>query len=584
MSSLKSCPEGHALCKARASQPLTCDGCASHILGGDWAYACTACDHDLCGPCVGEKRSPQASQATTPSLSVAAVTTPINAFTIFSVGSRVKARYLASTIGAFGTKWFDGTVMACNTDGTYNIAYADGDVEEGVLGDFIKPAPASNPAVAPPHPATPLPGSTQIEEAMEVDESAACSGAQPSELIDLASEESKPEDGQAAEASAADTLPQLPADWGMVESLVRSRGKHKTQRQYLVKWVGHPLSSNTWEKGTRLPKKFVDAFEQQAATAKAAPAKAAPAPAAHPAASSSALGKRKIVPTMVKVGNQFVKRQNMYDMETGERSIFDSEYDGSRDAAFAPRDRPDRAAAAAVASVAPKIQPKPPRETSAGEKRRTSNNEAIKADVAILEERRAHFFAAHSQRIAPFVEKSVLHSVHATCKATPPPPARRPLMAQPESVSGGEMRDYQLAGLDWLVDSYERHGLCPILGDEMGLGKTLQTIAFLAYLKFERKLPGASLVICPLSVLSTWTNELKRWCPALRTVKLHSSDPAERERLKQIVLDGIGSYDVVVTTCVAALCRPTHRRRTPRTQTPHAPRSSHATCAPERRP
>ena len=42
------------------------------------------------------------------------------------------------------------------------------------------------------------------------------------------------------------------------------------------------------------------------------------------------------------------------------------------------------------------------------------------------------------------------------------------------------MRDYQLIGLDWLVDSYERHGLCPILGDEMGLGKTLQTIAFLA--------------------------------------------------------------------------------------------------------
>jgi len=115
-------------------------------------------------------------------------------------------------------------------------------------------------------------------------------------------------------------------------------------------------------------------------------------------------------------------------------------------------------------------------------------------------------------------------------------------------VSGGEMRDYQLVGLDWLVDSYERHGLCPILGDEMGLGKTLQTIAFLAYLKHELKAEGASLVVCPLSVLSTWTSELARWCPSLRTVKLHSSDPAERERLKDVVLNQIGSYDVVVTT------------------------------------
>ena len=34
----------------------------------------------------------------------------------------------------------------------------------------------------------------------------------------------------------------------------------------------------------------------------------------------------------------------------------------------------------------------------------------------------------------------------------------------------------------------------------MGLGKTLQTISFLAYLKYERKLEGPSLVICPLSV------------------------------------------------------------------------------------
>ena len=50
--------------------------------------------------------------------------------------------------------------------------------------------------------------------------------------------------------------------------------------------------------------------------------------------------------------------------------------------------------------------------------------------------------------------------------------------------AGGEMRDYQLSGLEWLADAYERFGLSPILGDEMGLGKTLQTIALIAHIKY----------------------------------------------------------------------------------------------------
>ena len=67
-------------------------------------------------------------------------------------------------------------------------------------------------------------------------------------------------------------------------------------------------------------------------------------------------------------------------------------------------------------------------------------------------------------------------------------------------------------------------------------------------LKFELSLPGASRVVCPLSVLATWTAELARWCPRLRVVKLHSSDEAERERLKDVLRDEVGSYDVVITT------------------------------------
>ena len=38
------------------------------------------------------------------------------------------------------------------------------------------------------------------------------------------------------------------------------------------------------------------------------------------------------------------------------------------------------------------------------------------------------------------------------------------------------MRDYQIAGLNWLVSLHE-NGISGILADEMGLGKTLQTIS-----------------------------------------------------------------------------------------------------------
>ena len=52
----------------------------------------------------------------------------------------------------------------------------------------------------------------------------------------------------------------------------------------------------------------------------------------------------------------------------------------------------------------------------------------------------------------------------------------------PGFIKNGEMRDYQVAGLNWLVSLHE-NGISGILADEMGLGMTLQTIAFLRYLR-----------------------------------------------------------------------------------------------------
>ena len=69
----------------------------------------------------------------------------------------------------------------------------------------------------------------------------------------------------------------------------------------------------------------------------------------------------------------------------------------------------------------------------------------------------------------------------------------------------------------------------------MGLGKTLQTLALLSYMKQERGLAGPSLVVCPLSVLSSWMAELARWAPHLRAVRMHTSNAAQKLALRKEV-------------------------------------------------
>ena len=89
----------------------------------------------------------------------------------------------------------------------------------------------------------------------------------------------------------------------------------------------------------------------------------------------------------------------------------------------------------------------------------------------------------------------------------------------------------------------------------MGLGKTLQSISFLACLKELRGVRGPHLVICPLSVLSSWMDELQKWCPDFRVVRLHSTDEAERQRLRKEVVLNVADYDIAVTTYEMA-CNP----------------------------
>lgn len=144
-----------------------------------------------------------------------------------------------------------------------------------------------------------------------------------------------------------------------------------------------------------------------------------------------------------------------------------------------------------------------------------------------------------------------------------------PLLQQPCHIVG-EMRDYQLKGFSFMINCY-KYGINCVLADEMGLGKTIQTIAYLTYItlgdeasKSNKKAKrnnsgsnssssngvngsssssnesvegdgGPSLVVLPLSVLTSWMEELRRFSPKLRVVRLHSSDEKERDRLRKEV-------------------------------------------------
>ncbi|KAK9447087.1 SNF2 family N-terminal domain-containing protein [Limtongia smithiae] len=118
---------------------------------------------------------------------------------------------------------------------------------------------------------------------------------------------------------------------------------------------------------------------------------------------------------------------------------------------------------------------------------------------------------------------------------------------QPSLITGGVLKDFQLAGVEWLVSLYE-NGLNGILADEMGLGKTLQTIAFIAFLR-EKGIYGPFLVVAPLSTLRNWTNEFLRFAPTIPTLMYHGV-PEERAamRSKYLFQTKNSKYPVIVTS------------------------------------
>ncbi|GKV38526.1 hypothetical protein SLEP1_g46434 [Rubroshorea leprosula] len=115
---------------------------------------------------------------------------------------------------------------------------------------------------------------------------------------------------------------------------------------------------------------------------------------------------------------------------------------------------------------------------------------------------------------------------------------------QPSMLQGGELRPYQLEGLQWMVSLFNNN-LNGILADEMGLGKTIQTISLIAYLVENKGVTGPHLIVAPKAVLPNWINEFSTWAPSIHAV-LYDGRLDERKALRE-ELSRDGKFNVLIT-------------------------------------
>jgi chromodomain-helicase-DNA-binding protein 1 len=122
---------------------------------------------------------------------------------------------------------------------------------------------------------------------------------------------------------------------------------------------------------------------------------------------------------------------------------------------------------------------------------------------------------------------------------------------QPDYVTNGELREFQLKGLNFLALNWTRANNV-ILADEMGLGKTVQTVSFLSWLRNERGQEGPFLVVAPLSVIPAWCDTFNHWAPDINYV-VYLGPEAARANIRdyELFVDGNPKktkFNVLVTS------------------------------------
>ncbi|KAJ5947705.1 hypothetical protein N7466_000720 [Penicillium verhagenii] len=121
---------------------------------------------------------------------------------------------------------------------------------------------------------------------------------------------------------------------------------------------------------------------------------------------------------------------------------------------------------------------------------------------------------------------------------------REEVTEQPSILVGGQLKEYQIKGLQWMISLYNNN-LNGILADEMGLGKTIQTISLITHIIEKKRNNGPFLVIVPLSTLTNWNIEFDKWAPSVVKVVYKGPPNARKQQQQQIRW---GNFQVLLTT------------------------------------
>ncbi|KAM3721998.1 Chromodomain-helicase-DNA-binding protein 1-like [Dirofilaria immitis] len=114
-----------------------------------------------------------------------------------------------------------------------------------------------------------------------------------------------------------------------------------------------------------------------------------------------------------------------------------------------------------------------------------------------------------------------------------------------KSESGLSLHEHQILGVKHILQWYaEEHG--GIIADEMGLGKTCQAVAAIVCLLNDNK-AGRHMIICPLSVLQHWQNELFRFGLRKLRIVVYIGNADARKVIRE-KLQNSQDWNVLVTT------------------------------------
>lgn len=123
------------------------------------------------------------------------------------------------------------------------------------------------------------------------------------------------------------------------------------------------------------------------------------------------------------------------------------------------------------------------------------------------------------------------------------------LNKQPLFIKNGELRDFQLTGLNWMAFLWSRNEN-GILADEMGLGKTVQTVAFLSWLIYARRQNGPHVVVVPLSTVPAWQETFEKWAPDVNCIYYLGNTEARKKMREHefYTSNGKPKFNILLTT------------------------------------